>query len=129
MRKRNKNVYVRFTEDEYKQLMSRIKNSGLSIQSYMIRAALDRKIYGAKTCKETIEAMKKIRDMEYELNKIGTNINQIARWANVKGDVAKYEELMGNIERINNMKEEAQYSWQSLRLSLEGLPMPHYTDV
>ncbi len=123
MRKRNKNVYVRFTEAEHKELMARIKSSGLSIQSYMLRAALGKKIYGAEVIDDISGVLDRLRDMDYQLNKIGVNLNQIAKVANADGEWNNYVKLMRHIEMIRDMREEAQYSWQLLRFSLGDLPM------
>ena len=40
MRKRNKAITIRLTEEELKLLRSRIKESGLSLQQYILNAAL-----------------------------------------------------------------------------------------
>ena len=125
MRKRNRNVYVRYTEEEYKQLMNRIKHSGLSIQSYMIKASLDKRIYGTEAIDDVRGVMERLRDMDYQLNKIGVNINQIVRLAHSDGEWEKYDELIRYLEKILDMREEAQYSWQLLRLSLADVHMLH----
>ena len=122
MRKRNKNVYVRFTEDEYRKLMSRIKRTGLSIQSYMVKASLGGKIYGADTYAEFKGISDSLRDMDYQIRKIGTNINQIIRLANKAKNVEEYEELFDYLRKVCEFRREAYHTWQLLRLSLEEKP-------
>ena len=125
MRKRNRNVYVRFTDAEYSQLMSRINRSGQSIQSYMVKAALVSRIYGADTYAQFKGILEHIRAIDYQLAKIGTNINQIAKLANTKKEIEKYDELRKDIDLIYKLKKEAVSNWQLLRLSLEVIPTEH----
>ena len=129
MRKRNRNVYVRFTEAEYKQLSTRVKRSGQNTQTYMLRAALGRRIYGADTYAEFKGILDRISNIDYQLRKIGININQIARITNTNKKTDEYEDLLQSIQMIQDMRKEAYDTWQLLRLSLEEKPTEPSADA
>ena len=129
MRRRNECIYERLTDTEYKQLMARVKRSGQTAQSYMIRAAFGKRIYGADTYAEFRGILDHLRDTDYQLNKIGININQIAKVVNTKRDIEKYDELCTELEKIAALRKEAQDTWQLLRLSLEDHLTDHSPDV
>lgn len=65
------------------------------------------------------ETVKLLRELKYELRKIGTNVNQIARKINggYVGSSADLMELKGSLARIEEafakMKKEVEEPWQS----------------
>lgn len=52
MRRRNKNVSVRMTEDEYAAFMIRVAESGQTQQSFIINSVLGAKVSGREEVKE-----------------------------------------------------------------------------
>jgi hypothetical protein len=72
--KRNVEVKVRLTAKEKEEIKRLAKEEGLTISKYLRTQALKKK------GKIQTELEKEI---EYELNKIGTNINQMARALNI----------------------------------------------
>lgn len=79
MRNRNirKNYYL--SESENEKLKKRVSTLGLSESEY-IRGLIKGHVPKGKPSKE-------LTDLIYELNKIGNNINQIARVSNAMGNV------------------------------------------
>jgi len=69
--RRTKRYGLRLSPREYEEIQDRAERAGLSVAEYLRRKALGRKI---KTKVEE-EAIRQVQ-------KVGTNLNQIARWAN-----------------------------------------------
>lgn len=68
-RTRQKQVVIRLTEQEKKQLSTKVAKSKLKQQEYMIRVLLDKDI----TVVEGIE------ELNISLRRIGNNLNQLAK--------------------------------------------------
>lgn len=75
-------VGLRFTEDEYSVLEYKAKQAQLSVSEYIRRCVADKKIPEFQPIihdeHEILEELKKI-------NKVGNNLNQIARYFNSNG--------------------------------------------
>ena len=118
MRKRNKAITIRMTEQEYATLQKRIRESGRTQQSYIINSALEAKISSA----EEIAALKDISitfvDLVRQLRGIATNVNQMARTANRSGALPTARELSRISEQIAKYRERIEAVWQSIRSSI-----------
>ena len=73
MRKRNKTIAIRCTEEEYQRIHNNAKQYGLKLNDFVIRSALDKKIIVAEGINEIVKQQKAI----------GRNLNQIATLANM----------------------------------------------
>lgn len=73
MRKRNKTIAIRCTEEEYQRIHNKAKQYGLRLNDFVIRSALDKKIIVAEGINEIVKQQKAI----------GRNLNQIATLANM----------------------------------------------
>lgn len=80
-RKRNKQIIIRCTEEENEKMRKRADKANMNLTRYMIESALKDKI--------VIYDMKPVIQMNLEINKIGTNINQIAHKVNTYDLVLK----------------------------------------
>lgn len=96
-RKRNKQIILRLTEDEYIRFMVKVEKSKLSQQEFLRYASLNKKI-------TVIEEM---RSFAFELKRIGTNFNQLTYKAN-SGYPVDQNELEKIRKELNNL-------WQSLK--------------
>ena len=67
MRKRNKTITIRVTEEEWSAIMERVLKAGINVTDYLVTAATNTQIYVAEDTKPLIT----------ELKRIGNNINQI----------------------------------------------------
>ena len=90
MRKRNKAITVRMTEQEYAALQKRVAESGRTQQSYIVNAALTARISSA----EEIATLKVI--------------------SVTFGDLVKHE-LSRIYEQIAKYRERSENEWQSIR--------------
>lgn len=79
MRKRTKNIHIRLDEEEYEYLMTMVKKSGLSIQSYIMALIYDKPIRE----RPPMDFLQTLKPMQY----ISNNMNQIAMKANALGFV------------------------------------------
>ena len=73
MRKRNKTIAIRCTEEEYQRIHDKAEQYGLKLNDFVIRSALDKKIIVAEGINEIVKQQKAI----------GRNLNQIATLANM----------------------------------------------
>ena len=78
---------LRFFPDDIEKIESEISKTNLSFNDFCIKAILKRKIKSAE--EENFN-----RDLLYQVNKIGVNLNQIARAVNQKDRVAILTELI-----------------------------------
>ena len=71
MRKRNRTITIRCTDDEYQRIHSKAQRYKLSLRDFVLRSALDKKIVVADGLNEVAKQQKAI----------GRNLNQIAMLA------------------------------------------------
>ena len=85
MRKRNKTIAIRCTEEEYQRIHDRAKQYGLKLNDFVIRSALNKKIIVAEGINEIVKQQKAI----------GRNLNQIATLANMdRLTVVNFQQLL-----------------------------------
>ena len=98
--KKDKQIHIRLTKDDYDNIKHRSQKANLTMTDYMMKSALNKKIIVIVGYKEVF----------HEIRKIGININQIARKCNM-GLVQQsaIEEIQTYMEQI----------WQLLRYSQE----------
>jgi len=124
-RTRNRAVTVRMSDSEYDNLRSKISESGLSQQSYIISAALDSSV----TTSDTIDVLKNISrtfaGVEQQLRGLGTNVNQMAHIANGMGMAPSVRELEHISDLVAEYRKECNTVWQSIRSSI---PKQHHTE-
>lgn len=99
MMHRTRKMTFRLTEEEYGKIKKKVEEAGISQQQFLLKTALEKEIIHIKEYQELI----------FQIKKIGTNINQIARKANETGHISESDisAVKGGIEQI----------WQSLKLS------------
>ena len=68
MRKRNRTITIRCTDDEYDRIHNKAERHKLSLSDYVLRSAMDKKIIVAEGLDEVAKQQKAI----------GRNLNQIA---------------------------------------------------
>lgn len=118
MRKRNKSVCIRYSDEEYEQLQEKVKQSGQTLQSYVINSSLGATI----SPKEEIELLKEknklLADIDKQLRGMGTNLNQMAHVANGQGIVPTAMELVRTSAEVSQIKSEVDEIWRSTRQSI-----------
>lgn len=95
---RNRLVTVRFTQEEFQQIEAMAHTAKVELSAF-IRFVLVRAVVPARAQGRSpnIAALGKIL---VALNKIGGNINQIAREAHITGNVVAYQEAEKDRDRL-----------------------------
>ena len=77
---KDKRVTIRFTDDEYNQLKEKADELDISLSTYIRKKTLgNREKISTKCDKELL----------YEINRIGNNLNQIAKYCNTTKTIDK----------------------------------------
>ena len=106
---RNKSIKTRVNELEKKKISDDAKAMHLNVSDYIRSVALRKRLSTPKLSIEDTEALDKaLREVKIELNRMGNNINQIAKFANVNKDLndASYMQffgMVGSFRRIEDM--------------------------
>lgn len=117
-RKRNIAVTFRMNAKEYQTLQNRVEESGLTQQSYIIKAISNATITPANEIAIQKEISKSFENLIRQLRGLATNVNQMAHIANGKGYVPTLDQLIKTSEEINKFRKESEQLWQSIRSSI-----------
>ena len=118
MRNRSNCVSIRYSDEEYKVLQERIKESGQTKSAYIINATLNGKVSSADDVQEMKEQSKLLSDIYKQLRGMGTNLNQMAHVANGKGIIPSADKLKEIEREVVDVKREVDDIWQSTRQSI-----------
>ena len=118
MRNRSNCVSIRYSDEEYKMLQERIKESGQTKSAYIINATLNGKVSSADDVQEMKEQSKLLLDIDKQLRGMGTNLNQMAHVANGKGIIPSADKLKEIEREVVDIKREVDDIWQSTRQSI-----------
>lgn len=107
MRRRTIDKHIRFDEKENKLLHE------LSIKSGLTESDVIRTLLKGNEIKELPD--KKFYDAINEINKVGVNINQLAKVANTNGDIY-YDKLIHNLNYLNKILQQIKnkYLWYNI---------------
>lgn len=125
MRKRNKAITIRLSEEEFAQLENKVKQSGQTQQNFIIDACLNGEITSADVITEMRNKNKLIADIDKQLRGMGTNLNQMAHVANGQGIVPTETELVKIANEVSQIKREVSEEWLSTRQSISR---PNHTE-
>ena len=96
-RLRTKQLNIRVTDTEYERIVDKANYCSLSISDYIRKQAVD----GAIIKMETFD----IKELSNELNKIGVNINQIAKHVNEKGGKYDKDDMNNLVQEFSSLQE------------------------
>lgn len=96
-RSRPKQIVIRASEKEFKQIKDKVKKSKLTQNEYLLKSALDKKIV----------VVDGVRDLTVELKRIGNNLNQLTR--------AVHEGRIDCSKELSEVNEEMKEVWRLLR--------------
>ena len=106
-RLRDRNIHIMVTDYEYQLIKARKEETGSpSLREYIVEAAT--KGYLIKV------DYSDLKELAYEINKIGTNINQIAHKVNTENAVYK--------PQIDEIQEDINLIWKMLRAKFYQMP-------
>ena len=115
--KRRKEIKLRLTEQEYAALTDMVKQSGLSRNAFLVRMIKKETIYPVDTLNKTNEMLAALLA---QLRGMATNMNQVAKIANSRQEVPSMNYLRYILAAVQNLKEESQPVFTSLREALHG---------
>ena len=118
IRKRNKSVTIRMNETEYADFQSKVTESGLTQQAYVINAVRGATITPSEQIDVLKEISKTFADQERQFRGLATNVNQMAHVANGQGYVPSAQELEKIASQIGIYRKESEDIWQSIRSSI-----------
>lgn len=99
-RVRDRNIHIMVTEYEYELIRQRMKESGKrTLREFLLASAVDGYIIKVDYTE--------LKNLSYEINKIGNNINQIAYKANSTNSVSMTD--------IDEVKDKLDSIWKLLR--------------
>ena len=114
-RKRNHQIKFRLTDSEYKELMSMIELSGLSIQQYLLQSSLHPHLIDKSIIDELKSVNQSISDLNGELNHIGNNFNQIAKHVNINGSLEQRQNLSYFRDILSEFMDDTKDIWNEVR--------------
>lgn len=114
-RKRNHQIKFRLTDSEYKELMSMIELSGLSIQQYLLQSSLHPHLIDKSIIDEIKIVNQSIADLNGELNHIGNNFNQIAKHVNINGSLDQRQNLSYFRDILSEFMNDTKEIWNDVR--------------
>lgn len=114
-RKRNRVVTVRMNEAEYADFRNKVKESGLTQQTFIISAVRGAAITPSDEIAVLKEISKTFADFEKQVRGLGINVNQMAHVANGQGYLPARETLSRLSDQLGAMRRESEVIWQSIR--------------
>ncbi len=120
-RKRNKTVTIRMNDAEYDVFQNKVKESGLTQQSYVISAISGSSITSAEELAAIRELNKEFAEHDRLLRGMATNVNQMAHVANCQGLLATVEKLEEVLDNIIDLRKEDDNRWRLIRQSVSHL--------
>ena len=118
IRKRNRSVTIRMNETEYADFQSKVTESGLTQQAYVINAVRGATITPSDQIAVLKEISKTFADQERQFRGLATNVNQMAHVANGQGYVPSAQELGNIAAQLGIYRKESEDIWQSIRSSI-----------
>ena len=115
MRKRNRTITIRMSDEEYTFLQNRLSQTGQTQQSYVLNAIRGATIASLEEVKELQKLNRAFADMMRQLRGLATNVNQMAHIANGTGELPVVAALEKFGKSIEKFRKEEEQRWQSIR--------------
>lgn len=108
--KKTKRFELRMTEEEFKCIKGKAETWGGNMSSFILEASLKyNEIHGANRIQVMNEWASRFSEYKYEMEKIGTNINQIAHVLNImnrQGNLSLSHDMLEKISDYNKLMRE-----------------------
>lgn len=115
MRKRNRTISIRVSDQEYEVILNRVKATGQTQQSFILNAIAGATISTAEDKEHLKEINLQLADLVRQFKGIAININQIAYRANAYGELPTVQKLDACKEQNEKLRREAENVWQLIR--------------
>lgn len=118
MRKRNRSISIRVSEQEYEAIQKKIQSSQQTQQSFILNAIEGSAILTAKDSKLLKDISMQLADLLKQIKGIAVNINQLAYKANAYGELSAERQLKEYSLQTEKLRKEADEIWRLIRQSI-----------
>lgn len=115
MRKRNRIISIRVSDQEYETIQKKLNETGLTQQAFILKAVEGATISTAEDKQQLKEINLKLADLLKQIKGIGVNINQMAYRANAYRELPTVQKLSEYQNENEKLRREAETIWQSIR--------------
>ena len=115
MRKRNRIISIRVSDQEYETIQKKLNETGLTKQAFILKAVEGATISTAEDKQQLKEINLKLADLLKQTKGIGVNINQMAYRANAYRELPTVQKLNEYQNENEKLRREAETIWQSIR--------------
>ena len=118
MRKRNRTISIRVSEQEYESIQKKIQATKQTQQSFILNAIEGAAILTAKDSKLLKDISMQLADLLKQIKGIAVNINQLAYKANAYGELSAERQLKEYSLQTEKLRKEADEIWRLIRQSI-----------
>lgn len=118
MRKRNRTISIRVSEQEYESIQKKIQATKQIQQSFILNAIEGAAILTAKDSKLLKNISMQLADLLEQVKGMAVNINQLAYKANAYGEIPTERQLKEYGTQTEALRREAATIWQLIRQSI-----------
>ena len=115
MRKRNRTISIRVSDQEYETIQKKLSETGLSQQAFILKAVEGATISTTEDRQQLKEINLKLADLLKQIKGMGVNINQMAYRANAYRELPTVQKLSEYQNENEKLRREAENIWQSIR--------------
>ena len=115
MRKRNRTISIRVSDQEYETIQKKLSETGLTQQAFILKAVEGATISTAEDKQQLKEINLKLADLLKQIKGISVNINQMAYRANAYRELPTVQKLSEYQNENEKLRREAETIWQSIR--------------
>ena len=115
MRKRNRTISIRVSDQEYETIQKKLNETGLTQQAFILKAVEGATISTAEDKQQLKEINLKLADLLKQIKGIAVNINQMAYRANAYRELPTVQKLSEYQNENEKLRREAETIWQSIR--------------
>lgn len=115
MRKRNRTISIRVSDQEYETIQKKLNETGLTQQAFILKAVEGATISTAEDKQQLKEINLKLADLLKQIKGIGVNINHMAYRANAYRELPTVQKLSEYQNENEKLRREAENIWQSIR--------------
>ena len=115
MRKRNRTISIRVSDQEYETIQKKLSETGLTQQAFILKAVEGATISTAEDTQQLKEINLKLADLLKQIKGIAVNINQMAYRATAYRELPTVQKLNEYQNENEKLRREAETIWQSIR--------------
>ena len=115
MRKRNRTISIRVSDQEYETIQKKLNETGLTQQAFILKAVEGATISTAEDKQQLKEINLKLADLLKQIKGIAVNINQMAYRANAYRELPTVQKLNEYQNENEKLRRESETIWQSIR--------------